>query len=228
MTQADDSVAAPGGVEMKNMNGKILHSALVIFVYLVFGCAPRQTIMIPPRIDLKAYHAIGVIEFSSNARGSLQKFASQQFIREIQSSQPGVRVLELGNEAQVLQSIQRSAFDLEAIKALGKKYHVDSVFIGYLDVTKVKPNIHLSSLLTSMSVEADVEASLSAKLYETQVGATLWTDSARTYETVAHVSISSDYPVDFGAQDPENAYGRLVNALVYRVTRDFRVRYERQ
>lgn len=128
----------------------------------------------------------------------------------------------------VLRSVHGNALDLKTVKAVGKKYQVDAVFTGALDVTKVKPNVRLSSLLTSMSAEAHVEATLTARLLETRSGATLWTDSANAYETVAHVRIASNSSATFKAQDPEDAYGRLVSNLVYGITRDFRSTYTRR
>jgi hypothetical protein len=213
---------------MKSNNSRILRCALAVFFIAALGCAAKQTFLIPPKVDLNAYQTIGVIEFSSNARGNLQQFASQQFLHTIQSSQPGIRILELGHKEQVLRSVQHAELDLEAIKSLGEKYHVDALFTGHVDVSDVKPNIQLTSLLTSLHVQADVKASLTAKLYETRLGATLWTDSARTSQTVGHVGIYPDRPVEFGARNPEDAYGQLVDTLVYRIARDFRVRYERR
>jgi hypothetical protein len=77
-----------------------------------------------------------------------------------------------------------------------------------------------------MSAQADVEASLSTRLLETESGATLWTNSAQTRETVAHVQVIPHGPADFGARDPEDAYGRLVQVLVQDITADLHVRYE--
>ena len=82
--------------------------------------------------------------------------------------------------------------------------------------------------LFSINISADVEATLTARLFETQSGATLWTQSARANESVAQVGYRKGGPVKFGANDPESAYGKLVGGLVYAVTTDFRVSYVRQ
>ena len=193
---------------------------------IIVGCAPK--VMVPPRIDLKVYDNIGMIEFSSNAKGNLHQFVSQEFLQTIQSSQPGVRILELGNKERVLKRVRRDRLDLEAIQALGKKYDVDAIITGHLDVTKVKPKVRLSASLKSMSVQAEVEASLRARLFESEDGATLWTSSARGRETVGHVTVVSGGPAHFDASDPENAYGKLVQGLVREITKDFQVRYVRK
>ena len=195
----------------------------VVFIYT---CGPK--VMVPPRITLKTYGNIGMIEFSSAAKGNLQQFATQEFLETIQESQPGLRILELGEQEQVLKAIRHNDLDLEAIQAIGEKYNVDAIIAGQLDVTDIKPKVRLSTVLRSMSAEADVEAFITVKLFETENGATVWTSSARGKETVAHVTIFSDGPAFFDADDPENAYGKLIHSLVKEITRDFRVRYVRK
>jgi hypothetical protein len=187
---------------------------------------PPVQVMVPPRVDLRAYDAVGIVELASNAKGNLHQFATQKLIETIVSAQPGSRILELGDEAHVLASIRRDELSFGAVQAIGEKYGVDAVLIGRLDVTNVKPRFQLSNLLTSMSAEADVEAALSARLLETESGATVWTNSAQTGETVAHVSVIPHGPSEFSASDPEEAYGRLVQVLVRRVSDDFQPRYE--
>jgi hypothetical protein len=205
----------------------VVSCVLGLALVAVLGCAGKK-VMVPPRVDLNAYSKIGMVEFSSNAEGNLSQFASQKFLEAVQSSQPGVRVIELGSRERVLQSIERDQFDFDAVQAIGERYNVDAVIIGDVEVTDVKPRVDLSSILSTMSVSADVEASLTARLYEAESGATLWTNSARGKEVVGHVGVSTNGPTHFGATDPEDAYGKLVYGLVYRVTEDFRVQYVRQ
>ncbi len=105
------------------------------------------------------------------------------------------------------------------------EYGVDAVVFGRLEISNVKPKVKLSTVLTSMSARADVDAALSARLLETDSGVTLWTNSVRGRQTVGHVSFVSNGDIYFGARDPESAYGRLVHWLVVRATRDFRPYY---
>ena len=65
-----------------------------IGLLLLVGCAKK--VMVPPTIDLHLYESIGLVQFSSNAEGSLDALATQKFIEAMQASQPGVRILELG------------------------------------------------------------------------------------------------------------------------------------
>jgi hypothetical protein len=81
--------------------------------------------------------------------------------------------------------------------------------------------------ITTMSVAADVDAGLTARLLETDQGATVWTRSTSATRTVAQVGVSGK-TVRFDAQHPETAYGELVNALVYDITYDFRPSYVRE
>ncbi len=211
---------------MKRFPSQIFLVAICVALAVLAGCTKR--VMVPPRVDLSAYNAIGLVTFSSNSEGNLQQFATQKFVETLQSSQSGVRVLELGTKEHVLKSVRRDQMDHESIRAIGEKYRVDAIIVGHMEVTDVKPNVSFSALITTMSVSADVEASLTTRLYETDSGATAWTSSVRGKENVAHVGLTSRGPVHFGADDPETAYGKLVYGLVYSITRDFRVRYVKQ
>ena len=193
-----------------------------VALLLLVGCAKK--VMVPPTIDLHLYETIGLVQFSSNAEGALDALATQKFIEALQAAQPGVRILELGDQAEILESVGRDEMDFQAVRAIGEKYGVEVVVVGDVEVTDVKPRVQLLSL-SSFGVSADVEVTLAAKLYDGASGATIWTNSCSDKRTVAHVGVSSSGPVDFGAGDPEAAYGELVYALVYTVTRDFRVRY---
>ena len=211
---------------MRKLSRVITCCLVGVALISLLGCAGKK-VLIPPRIDLGSFERIGMIKFKSNAEGNLDQFASQKFLETIQESQPGVRVLELGDEARVLESIERDEFDFRAITEIGRMYNVDGVIIGTMEVTDVKPRVQLSTILTTLSVQADVEAAMTARLYETAGGATMWTNSAEGVETVGHVGMTPSGP-HFDASDPEDAYGQLVYGLVYNITRDFRGRWVKQ
>ena len=67
---------------------------------------------------------------------------------------------------------------------------------------------------------------MTARLLSAETGGTLWTQTAQTHEEIAALSLEDGGAV-FGAQDPEEAYGELVNRLLYRVTHDFRATWVR-
>jgi hypothetical protein len=198
-----------------------------IIVVCISNCSHTVKVLIPPRVDLKNYEVIGLIQFSSNAKGNLQPFVSQKFLQSVQAAQPGIRVLELGAESAVLDSVQRSQIDIEAVKAIGQKYNVKGLITGDFKVTDVKPKLQVLSIIKSMGVEAEIQALLTVRLFETQSGATVWTRSSNDRRTVGHVSLTGDI-VDFSAKDPEEAYGELTKSLVYRITDDLWSHWERQ
>lgn len=188
---------------------------------LTAGCGGSSVLM-PPRIDLGAFQRIGLVEFKSNAEGDLESLASREFLQNVQSSQPGVPVLELGDEKDVLAAIGRDRIDPAAIQALGAAYQVDAVIVGDLAVTEVKPRVDVTRVFSSASVAADVEAALTTRILDAGSGATLWTRSARSTQSVANAGLDTNGGFHFETRDPEAAYGSLIQSLVQNVTADFR------
>ncbi|MFQ5627921.1 MAG: hypothetical protein ACE5I1_04105 [bacterium] len=80
---------------------------------------------------------------------------------------------------EVLEEIGYKRLNREAIKEIGRVYDVDAVITGRLDISKIKPNVHLFNILTDLDVHADVEAKITARLRDAGRGATVWTASAR-------------------------------------------------
>ena len=122
-------------------------TVLMAVVVTASGCGGSK-VMMPARMDLGTFQRIGMVEFSSNADGNLQSLASQEFIQRMQSAQPGIPVLELGNEKRVLHAIGRDKLDSDALQAVAEKYKVDAVIVGNLEVTGVTPKVSLSQILT--------------------------------------------------------------------------------
>ncbi|MGB5750001.1 MAG: hypothetical protein WBM69_23695 [Desulfobacterales bacterium] len=209
----------------KSNRNKTLAIALICFTILL-ACSHTEKVLVPPRIDLKTYKAIGVIDFSSTPRDDLREYVTQNFIQSVQSAQPGVRFLELGNKEHVLTKISRQELDLDAIKTIGGTYNVDALIFGNFTATDPKPTVRLSSTWQSLQAGAVVEASLITKIWETESGVVLWTNSSAKKKKVAGLKADTDGNIKFGASDPEEAYGHLVPELVYANTADFRSYYE--
>jgi hypothetical protein len=205
---------------------KSIAAILLICLPILFACSHTQKILVPPRIDLKTYKAIGVIDFSSAAKSDLCEYLTQNYIQTVQSAQPGVRFLELGSKEHVLAHVSRKELDLEAIKSIGGAYHVDALIFGQFSATDPKPHVRLSSTWQSMQASAVVEASLITKIWETDSGVILWTNSTARKKKVAGLYANTNGNIKFGASDPEEAYGHLVPELVYANTADFRSYYE--
>jgi len=183
---------------------------------------------IPPRIDLGSYQTIGVVEFSSNSTDKLNQFATQRFMSVIQKAQPRVRFLELGSQTELLKSVDREKLDPGAVKAIGKRYGVTTVFTGTYEISDLKPKVSLDQGLSSLSASAVVNMSLNAKQWDADTGATLWTNSRYGEWPVGNVEKESGKPVSFSISLPEDRYGHFVAKLVYGVTDDFRPHYEKR
>lgn len=209
------------------MKSIILYAVLGVMLVSAMSCGKSVMVPVPPRVNLEVFEAIGLIKFSSNSEGNLDQFASQKFLQSMQSCQ-AVTVVELGDRDEVLEMVGHDEMDFDAIKAIGEKFDLDGVIVGTMEIKDATPSMSLYNMVASMSVSVDVEASLTARLYDTRRGATLWTRSAKGVENIAHVGLVSGKPISFDAKDPEAAYGKLVNGLVYRITDDFRVHYVKQ
>jgi hypothetical protein len=205
---------------------KNLRSAVVALLALAIqGCTER--VLVPPHIDLKPHEVIGVINFDGSGQGELGPFLTQRFVDAIRRDQGLVRITMLGPRADILAATRRPHLDRDAFKAIGEKYQVRTVFTGEVVVSDVKPNVTIGQSLLHVGVSADVDATLTAQMIETETGASLWSASARDVQRIGGVEIIDDKSVTFDAEDPENAYGRLADNLVYAVTHDFRSRWMR-
>ena len=201
-------------------------STVVVLIAVAMGCGRK--VMVPPRIDLKQHEVVGIIEFESSSEGKLAPLATRKFMDAIRRDQGMVRIVELGTETEVLKAIGRDRLDQAAFKALGEKHDVSTIFTGELVVSDVRPNISLGLLFGHMSFSAEVDATLAAQMVETSTGASVWSESADATREVGNVSLFGGKYFVFNAEDPERAYGKLVDALVEETTRDFRVTWKRE
>lgn len=197
----------------------------LVALLLLAGCTSTVKVPVPPRVNLGPYQTIGLVSFSSNANDELEQLSTQKFLQKVQSAQPGTRVVELGSEAQVLSSVGRRSWDAGTLRAIKESHGVDAIVMGRLDVEKAKPDIQFSTIWKQLSVRADVDASLSARLMETTTGATMWTDSAKLRANVANASFNTRGQGQVGATDPDGAYSAMIENLACEITDDFRVHY---
>jgi len=214
---------------LRNLSHRFSISATLILAPLlaiVLGCSHKQQILIPPKIDLREYKTIGIIEFSSNAEKDLNRYLTQRYMQTVQAAQPGVCFLELGKKTRVLKSVRHYELDYHAIKSIAKKHNVDAIMFGHLRVSKMKPKIQWSSTLETMKAKVEIEALLSTRIWETESGATVWTNSSLAKDSVANIKMGKQIPVKLGISDPEDKYGKLVHVLVNNNTHDFRSHYE--
>lgn len=199
-------------------------AALPIAVLLACG---GTRVLVPPRIDLRQHEVLGIIEFSANREGKLGPLASQRFVEAARADQGLVRIVELGTLDEVLAEVNSRRLDRATYKALGQRHELNTLIVGELDISDIRPAIRITPDLTDMGVAADVDATLSVQMVETASGASIWSRSASVTRRVGQVSVFGR-EVIFDADEPERAYGDLVDALVGYVTQEFRATWERR
>jgi len=176
---------------------------------------------VPARLDLRPLGRLGLVTFSvENAKGSLHQFATDRFSEEVLSAQPGTEVLELGDADSVVKRVGEQDLGIATAQELGKQRAIDAVFAGHLKVTNPQPGGGLAGL-ASPHLDAMVRLDLTVRLLSTRSGATLWRSSAWATDKVGQAGLV-DGQLFFGAKDPKQAYGRMVNRLVELVTEDLR------
>lgn len=190
----------------------------------VVNCGKR--VMIPPRIDLRDYEVVGIIEFKCSNEGKLGPLSTKRFTNAIRKDQGMIRIVALGTSKEVLKAIKHNKLDREAYEAIGENYEVKTIFTGELIISDVKPNINIDAGSKFVSLEARVNAMLNVVMFETATGASIWSASASAAEEIGGVSFLGGKLFAFNAEDPDEAYGALVNALVAKTTRDFKVTWE--
>jgi hypothetical protein len=196
--------------------------SLLIFVLFMFiGCGPK--VLVPPEIDLLPYENVGLISFSvENAEGQLDEMATQRFLQETTRFQRGVQVIELGPLDEVLAKINKTSLDQEAMRAIGEYFGVATFFHGKIKISDVKPDVDIAALIKSLRVRASFNISMTARLFSTETGATLWTDSVFRKESLANMSLGRDQIPYFDVKDQDETHKILVEHMVHELTRDFR------
>jgi hypothetical protein len=183
-------------------------------------------VTVPPRVDLKGYGTLGVVDFTSNyGLGSAR--AAQQLQEQIQSAQPGTRFIELGSRETVLAAVGRNQLDADAAKRIGKKYGVDAVFLGEIAYSDPKTDIRVNDLAKlDAGLRTEVKGDISARLVETASGASVWSNSGWVRRQVGRVNVSEQGIS--GSMTKSDPREEMVPALVYQITHDFRPTTERQ
>ena len=203
-----------------------LFVVLLTLTLAACGGGKRVTVEIPPQIDLTALGTIGVVAFDVQSDVQLQDDITLKFIQHLQAAQPGVPVLELGNEAEVLRATGFGTLDTEAVKAIGRKYGVDSLLSGTLEVTHSFPDINIGQDLNSISAASYVLGNLNARLRQTSTGATIWSNGAHGKWKVASVDLTAGSLSSAGMKNVDDTYRKMVQELARVGTIDFRKSYE--
>jgi hypothetical protein len=199
---------------------------LLLTVALAACSGKKITVEIPPQIDLGTLGTIGVVAFDVQSGDPLPGDITLKFIQHLQAAQPGVPILELGNQANVLREVGFSTFDTDAVKEIGKNYGVDSLLTGTLEVTHSLPDLKIGQDLTSMSAASYVRGNLNARLRQTSNGATLWSNGAHGKWKLAGLNVASGSLSSVGMNNVEDTYKKMLHELARVGTADFRKSYE--
>ncbi len=206
------------------------YAAFVILLALVvqWGCSRTILVPVPPRMDLKSYGTLGIIEFASNSDPAISNYATQQFQEHVQGAYPGTPILELGNRETVLAAVGATQFDADAITKIGKKYGVTAVFLGDLVYSEPKTDIRVTDIKRlEGGVRTEIRGDMSTKLMETQSGASVWSSSTWEKRQIGSVSLSTRRGVSATVGD-SNPRKDMVPALILHLTQDFRPKLVRQ
>ena len=181
----------------------------------VFGCGgghspAHQRVLLPPNLNLVPHRNIGLFQFSvENAKGNLHEFATHRFEEYVLAAQSGIEMREFTSADS--SRVFASAADSDGCPV---------AFFGHLKISNVKPHGGLTASLSPV-VRATVTVELSVWLVNTRTGGIMWRKSSASTEEVGGLSIIGGM-ASFSATDPNDAYGRLINQLVYDVTYDVR------
>jgi hypothetical protein len=203
----------------------------VLSLILATGCAsapPVRRVWVGPRVDLKPYEIIGMVEFTSASKGKLAAMTTRRFAEAARRDQEMVRMIEVGTKQAALASVGMDHWDPQSCRAVGRKHGVRTMFVGTLTVSGVRPSVQLSALLNSGQVSAQVDATLEVEMIEAETGASIWSRSASATRTLGQVSVFGRKDFVFDADDPERAYGDLVNYLVNSVAADLQGSWQTQ
>ena len=195
---------------------RVLRVLICYFVVLaLFGCGggyhpARQRVLLPTTLNLVPHHNIGLFQFSvENAKGNLHEFATRRFEEYVLAAQSGIEMREFTS------SDSTRVFD-----SSNDTTNCPVAFFGHLKISNVKPSGGLTAGLSPI-VEARVTVELSVWLVNTRTGGVLWRRSSAETEKVGGLSFIGGTP-SFSARDPNDAYGHIINQLVYNVTYDVR------
>src|SRR5687767_2735586 len=160
-------------------NSRLVLAVAIAVTTGTVGCTRYVKVTHPPRVNLTAVPVIGVFEFETVAEAPLAADVTRRFISTMQSSQPGVRVLQLGPEATALKELGFDRWTPAALAALRQKHRVDGMVRGRLEVSNPTPKLSARGLsLASLQARVEVDGSLQAEIHETSSGTMVWSNGA--------------------------------------------------
>jgi hypothetical protein len=209
--------------------GRFVQMKIMLPLALLIGACSHPTVLVqvPPRMDLRNYPTLGIMDFASAIERGLGTRAARQFQEQVQSAQPGTRFIELGDRDAVLASVGAKTLDVATWKKIGDKYGVAAVFVGDLAYSEPSVNVKVTDLNKLQGgMRAEVKGDISSRLFETSSGASVWSSSAWATRQLGGVSVS-DQGVSGGTRTA-NPREAMLPTLVHHLTHDFRPTSTRQ
>lgn len=203
---------------------------LILGLAMLAGCAGNNTVLVsvPPRMDLKSYGPLGIVEFSANTERGAALRATREFEEEVQAAQPGTPFLELGDRQAVLAAVGAKDLDAAALRKIGQKYGVRAVFVGEIAYSEPRMDVQVVDITKLQGgVRAEMRGDISSRLFDTATGASVWSSSAWARRQIGSLHVSADQGVS-GGMSQANPRDEMVPALVYHLTQDFRPTTVRQ
>lgn len=200
---------------------------LALLIALAACSSNTVLVSVPPRMDLKSYGALGIVQFAANEPGTAAH-ATRQFQEHVQAAQPGTPFLELGDRQTVLAAVGARELDAAALRKIGEKYGVRAVFVGEVIYSEPRVDVKVVDLTKLQGgVRAEMRGDISSRLFDTATGASVWSSSAWARRQVGSLHVSADQGVSGGVSQA-NPREEMVPALVYHLTQDFRPTTVRQ
>ena len=206
-----------------------LHAKLaVLAAAMLWGCSSTVLVPVPPRMDLKSYGTLGIIEFQSTSGSTAGPQATRRFQEQVQAAQPGTPFIELGGREAVLAAVGSRSLDADAHRRIGAKYGVSAVFVGELVYSEPQTQIRVKDLAAlEAGVRAEVRGDISMRLHDTRTGASVWAASASAKRQIGRVNVSMEHGVS-GTIVKSDPREEMVPGLVHQLTDDFRPGLVRQ
>jgi len=201
---------------------------LLLLLALLSGCSRTMLVPVPPRMDLRTYGTVGIVEFASNSERAINAHATRQFQEQVQAAQPGTRFIDLGDRQTLLAAVGGRQLDVDALKKIGEKYGVAALFLGDIAYSEPRTDVKIADLQKlEGGVRTEVRGDISSRLMETATGASVWSSSAWARRQLGGVNVSPEHGVS-GSVSKSNPRDEMVPALVYQLTHDFRPSSVRQ
>lgn len=203
-------------------------AGMLLSLVTLWGCSHTVTVPVPPRVELKSFGTLGLVEFASNSSAAIDGQATLEFLSHVHAAQPGTRIVELGTRESLLAAVGGRQLDAQTLRKIGEKYGVDAVFVGSLNYSEPRAEVKVTDVnKLEGGVRFEVKGDISSKLVETRTGASVWSSSAWARRPIGRVNLSAEQGVS-GVMRSSNPREQMVPSLVYHLTEDFRPSSVRQ